>query len=110
MAPSWVSCMRCHHCCSWTLTRSKTGIRGPTPLPVPARTTRPLILEEAHLLLTASFYRKRLPLITQLRRYRCPFVCLTATLPLSAESELKGLLNFTMPNILRASSDRPNLC
>jgi superfamily II DNA helicase RecQ len=69
-----------------------------------------LILEEAHLLLTASHYRGRLALIAQLRRYGCPFVCLTATLPPSAESELKGLLNFTMPEVLRASSDRPNLC
>jgi hypothetical protein len=36
-----------------------------------------LILKEAHLLLTASHYRERLPLITQLCRYSCPFVSLT---------------------------------
>ena len=42
-----------------------------------------LILKKAHLLLTASYYRERLLLIARLRRYSCPFVCLTATsLPL----------------------------
>ena len=55
--------------------------------------------EEVHLLLTASHYRERLLLIAQLRRYSCPFVCLTATLQFGSGGELKGLLNFTMPNV-----------
>jgi superfamily II DNA helicase RecQ len=67
-------------------------------------------LEEVHLLLTASHYRERLLLIAQLRRYSCPFVCLTATLRFGSGGELKGLLNFSMPDVLRASSDRLNLC
>ena len=44
-----------------------------------------------------------------LRRVDYPFVCLTATLPPAAELELKQLLYFTALEVLRASSDRPNL-
>ncbi|KAL9606927.1 MAG: hypothetical protein Q9167_008106, partial [Letrouitia subvulpina] len=68
-----------------------------------------LVLDEAHLLLTAVHYRTELPAITTLRRLRCPFVCMTGTLPPSAESSIRELLHFTHPEVLRASSDRPNL-
>jgi len=69
-----------------------------------------IVLDEAHLLLTASHYRESLPALAVLRRYRCPFVCLTATLPPRAEREFRRLLCLT-PKLekLRASSNRPNL-
>ena len=44
-----------------------------------------------------------------LRRVDYPFVYLTATLPPAAELELKQLLYFTVLEVFRASSDRPNL-
>lgn len=68
-----------------------------------------IVLDEAHLLLTASHYREKLGLLGALRSIPCPFVCMTATLPPSAEVELKRLLAMTQPQMLRASSDRPNL-
>ena len=69
-----------------------------------------LFLDEAHLLLTASHYRRHIGAVNQLRRVPCPFVCMTATLPPFAELELKNLMHFTQFETLRASSDRPNLC
>ncbi len=68
-----------------------------------------IILEEAHLLLTASHYREQLGLLGVLRNIGSPFVFMTATLPPSAEMELKDLLHFTQLEVLRAESDRPNL-
>ncbi|KAL8794984.1 MAG: hypothetical protein Q9182_007576, partial [Xanthomendoza sp. 2 TL-2023] len=67
------------------------------------------VLDEAHLLLTASNYRPQLPLIAGLRRVRVPFICMTGTLPPFASFELENLLYFTQCERLRASSDRPNL-
>ena len=68
-----------------------------------------IVLDEAHLLLTAAHYRACLTLLANLRRVHCPFVCLTATLPPCAELELRLMLNFTAVETLRASSDRSNL-
>jgi len=68
-----------------------------------------LVLDEAHLLLTASHYRESIGAIGMLRKIRCPFVCMTATLPPSAEAEVRRILNFTRPECRRESSDRPNL-
>ena len=69
-----------------------------------------IVLDEAHLLLTASHYRQQLPALATLQQYHCPFVCLTATMPPTAERELRLTLCLT-PQLerLRASSDRPNL-
>lgn len=68
-----------------------------------------IVLNEAHLLLTAAHYRACLTLLALLRRVHCPFVCLTATLPPCAELELRQMLSFTTAETLRASSDRSNL-
>ncbi len=68
-----------------------------------------IVLDEAHLVLTASHYRQELGRLITLRRFPCPFVCLTATLPPPAERDLKWSLGFTAAEVLRVSSDRPNL-
>jgi hypothetical protein len=68
-----------------------------------------IVMDEAHLLLTAKHYREQLATLGALRQIKCPFVCLTATLPPFGESTLHDELNLTQPDLLRASSDRPNL-
>ena len=69
-----------------------------------------LVLDEAHLLLTAGHYREHLGLLVELRRFDCPFVCLSATLPPFGEQELCQLLAMTVPVVIRTSGDRPNIC
>lgn len=44
-----------------------------------------IMLDEAHLLLTASDYRLKLEDLRTLRKIKCPFVALSATLPLSTD-------------------------
>ena len=68
-----------------------------------------LILDEAHLVLTASDYRKNLGLLGMLRQVTCPFVCLTATLLPYGELDLAQSLFLSHLVIHRASSDQPNL-
>ena len=69
-----------------------------------------IVLDEAHLLLTASHYRDHLGLLSQLRQLRCPFIGMTATLPPSSERELTDLLGMSACDQLRVNADRPNLC
>lgn len=64
-----------------------------------------LVLDEAHLVLTASHYRHELGQLAVLQQFHCPFVCMTATLPPHAETELKSSLALGMPQVLRVSSD-----
>jgi len=68
-----------------------------------------LVLDEAHLVLTASHYRDNLGWLGKLRQVPCPFVCLTATLPPHGVLELNQSLHLINPAIQRSSSDRPNL-
>lgn len=68
-----------------------------------------LVLDEAHLVLTSADYRENLGLLGVLRHVRCPFVCLTATLPPIAELDLKQSLFLSYAVLLRGSSNRPNL-
>jgi len=68
-----------------------------------------LILDEAHLVVTASDYRENLGLLAILRQIPCPLVCLTATLPPIAEFDLRQSLFMSHPAIHRVSSDRPQL-
>ena len=68
-----------------------------------------LILDEAHLVVTASHYRDNLGWLGALRQVPCPFICLTATLPPHGMLELTQSLHLTHPTIQRVSSDRPNL-
>ncbi len=74
----------------------------------PGRLDR-IVMEEAHLLLTASHYCEQLRLLRVLRNIGTLFVYITATLRLSAELELKDLLHFTQLKILRAESHWLNL-
>ena len=68
-----------------------------------------IIFDEIYLFVTAAHYRENLKLLKVLRRVDYFFVYLTVILPSAAELELKQLLYFTALEILRASSDRPNL-
>ncbi len=68
-----------------------------------------LVIDEAHLILTAADYREQLGLLGVLRRIACPLICLTATLPPGGELDLKQSLFLSHPTIYRVSSDRPNL-
>lgn len=44
-----------------------------------------IVLDEAHLILTASHYREQLGFFRYLRILHCLFICLTTTLPLHAK-------------------------
>ena len=67
-----------------------------------------IVLEEAHLVLTASHYREHLGMLGVIRQVQCPFVCLTGTLPPTAEYDLQQSLYLSaFLKRLRASSDRP---
>ncbi|KAL2038903.1 hypothetical protein N7G274_008425 [Stereocaulon virgatum] len=68
-----------------------------------------LVIDEAHLILTAADYREYSGLLGVLRQIACPLICLTATLPPGAELDLKQSLFLSHPTIYRVSSDRPNL-
>ncbi len=68
-----------------------------------------LVIDEAHLILTASDYREHLGLLAILRQIPCPLICLTATLPPIGELDLKESLFLSYPTIHRVSSDRRNL-
>ncbi len=68
-----------------------------------------LVIDEAHLILTATDYREQLGLLGVLRQIACPLICLTATLPPGGEFDLKQSLFLSHPTIYRGSSDRPNL-
>ena len=68
-----------------------------------------IVIDEAHLILTAVDYRENLGLLGVLRQIKCPLICLTATLPPSGELDLKQSLFMNTPYIYRISSDSPNL-
>ncbi|KAI9812054.1 MAG: hypothetical protein M1826_002973 [Phylliscum demangeonii] len=59
-----------------------------------------IVLDEAHLALTAASYRPLLPALGELRRLPVPFICLSATLP---------PIKMPAPMEIRASADQPNL-
>ena len=68
-----------------------------------------LIIDKAHLILTAAHYRENLELLRVLRQVRYLIVCLTATLPPIEERELKQSLHFTQTEMLRVNSNRVNI-
>ena len=68
-----------------------------------------IVLNEAHLLLTAAHYHKNLRLLRVLWHISCLWVCMTVTLSSSAELELKQSLFLTQLIILCASSNCSNL-
>lgn len=68
-----------------------------------------IVLDEAHLILTASHYREQLGKLGYLRTLACPFICLTATLPPSAESDLRKVLHLSHLRVFCSHSGRNNL-
>ena len=68
-----------------------------------------IVLNEAHLLLTAAHYHKNLRLLRVLWHISCLWVCMTVTLSSSAELELKQSLFLTQLIILCANSNCSNL-
>jgi superfamily II DNA helicase RecQ len=70
-----------------------------------------IVIDEAHLLLTAVFRADRLQYIRNIRDRIAPIILLTATLPPSMEVELKQLLCFDphQCTTFRKPSDRPNI-
>lgn len=68
-----------------------------------------IVLDEAHLVLNAADYRDQVTRLRFLRAIPVPFICLTGTLPVSFYPELKIALGMTRPQLIRSSSDRPNL-
>lgn len=68
-----------------------------------------IVLDEAHLILTASHYREQLGFLGYLRTLHCPFICLTATLPPCAKLDLNKALHFSRPKIICGCTGRHNL-
>ena len=68
-----------------------------------------LIIDEAHLILTAAHYRENLELLEVLRQVRYLIVYLIITLSSIEERELKQFLHFTQIEMLRVSSNRVNI-
>lgn len=68
-----------------------------------------IILDEAHLILTAGYYREQLCLLGYLRILRCLFICLTATLPPCAEPNLRKALYLSRLRIIHGRNCCYNL-
>lgn len=67
-----------------------------------------IVLDESHLLLTTTHYRRKIVDLSVLRRISCLFVCMTIILLFFVELQLKTLLHFTQCETLRANNDRSN--
>lgn len=68
-----------------------------------------IVIDEAHLIVTAAHYRDCMGQLSSLRRAKCPMICLSGTLPPFACSELRTALHMYSAVILRSPSNRPNL-
>ncbi|EJF55380.1 hypothetical protein DICSQDRAFT_130619 [Dichomitus squalens LYAD-421 SS1] len=72
-----------------------------------------LVVDEAHLLLTESTYRDVMNHVKELREHRVQMVLLSATIAPSSISDLRSQANLAkglLTDIIRASSNRPELC
>lgn len=74
-----------------------------------ARQLRRIVIEEFHLIITASHYRRAMGQLALLRSIPVQFVYLTATLPPSMEDELFKRHYLTQVHTIRASTRRGNL-
>ncbi|KAF2462549.1 uncharacterized protein BDR25DRAFT_132956 [Lindgomyces ingoldianus] len=69
---------------------------------------RQVVVDECHLIFTASHWRQKLAKLKNLRLLPCPIVLLTATLPPSRECELEAGMLVRCATYVRASTVRPN--
>ncbi|PWN39823.1 P-loop containing nucleoside triphosphate hydrolase protein, partial [Ceraceosorus guamensis] len=68
-----------------------------------------IVLDEAHLTVTASSYRTKMQELSLLRSYKTQFVYLTATLPPSMQKMFEERHHLSKPKVIRAPSNRPNV-
>ena len=68
-----------------------------------------IILDEAHLTITASDYREAMVDLALIRNVRTQFVYLTATLPPTIQARFEEQNNLVNPKVIRASTNRRNL-
>jgi superfamily II DNA helicase RecQ len=70
---------------------------------------RRVVIDECHLIFTASDWRPKLAKLKHLRVLTCPMVLLTATLPPVLEEELGSSMAVRCATYIRASTVRPNI-
>lgn len=70
---------------------------------------RRIVLDEAHLTITASEYRRPIVDLALVRGVRTQFVYLTATLPPAMQATFETQNNLLNPKVVRASTNRRNL-
>ena len=68
-----------------------------------------IFLDECHVAITDTSYRKRLRQLHQLRHCHCPFTCLTATLLVPLEPVLRANLLLHDATLFRRSTMRPTI-
>ena len=68
-----------------------------------------IVVDEAHLTVTASRYRQAMVDLALLRMVRTQFVYLTATLPPSMQGRFEEQNHLVRPKVVRASTNRRNL-
>lgn len=68
-----------------------------------------IILDESHLVLTASKYRPKFRFLEELRELRCQFVFLTATLPPMMMSAFQKKLLLVDPHVIRSLTIRRDI-
>jgi hypothetical protein len=70
---------------------------------------RRIVLDEAHLTITASDYRRPMVDLALVRGVRTQFVYLTATLPPAMQAAFEAQNHLVNPKVIRASTNRRNL-
>lgn len=72
------------------------------------RLLRRVVVDEAHLIFTASHWRRKLARLRTLRTLTCPMLLLSATIPRACEDLLSESMNLRCATYIRASTVRPN--
>lgn len=68
-----------------------------------------IVVDEAHLIVHAGHYRRRMQRLKQLRTIDCQFICLTATLPRTMMDELKKETLLSKPLVFRSSGRKETI-
>ena len=68
-----------------------------------------IVLDEAHLTVTASEYRRAMVDVGTIRTVRTQFLYLTATLPPAMQTRFEEQNNLVNPKVVRASANRSNM-